>query len=284
MNEWLKKNLDILKDNLYKDYDCFIVVSGRERFGKSTLAEQIAYYLDPTYTINHCVFTPDQFHEAVENSKKYQAIVFDEAHGALNAKESMSSVNKKLTQTFTEMGFRNLIIILVLPSFFELGKYAAIHRSNALLNVHKRGEFLFFNYKKKKQLYLTGKRFYTIKTQANFIGNFTKHRCLDTEIYNEKKRNSTTVRANLLSKQEMRWIEQRNVMIEMLVNEYGLKQSELQGKIGLNHRTISEILRKNRQIEVSPNNILLSYHNDKGSLPITTEEEQCPIMTPVTSQ
>lgn len=267
MNEWLKANLDILKKALYDDYDCFLVVSGRERFGKSTLAGQIAYYLDPTYNIDRCVFTPDQFHGAVDNAKKYQAIVFDEAHGSLNSKESMSSVNRKLTQTFTEMGFKNLIVILVLPSFFELGKYPAIHRSNLLLHVYKRGSFLAFNYKKKKKIHLFGKRGYVISEKANFMGDFTKFFPLEKKEYDKKKLESTSTPKNVLTKKEIRWIEQRNLLIDCLANEYGVKNIDISRKIGVRDAVISKILKRNGQNLLPSDTILLGYDNNKVGYP-----------------
>jgi len=139
LDGYLKSNLDLLSQSLKKDYDFFIVIDGRERFGKSTLASQIAYYLDPTYNLDRCVFTADQFAEAVEKAEKFQAIVFDEAHGYLGSRSSMSSFNKKLVKIMTEMGSKNLIVILCLPNFFELDKYPAIWRSSCLLHVHQRG-------------------------------------------------------------------------------------------------------------------------------------------------
>jgi len=87
LDGYLKSNLDYLEKSLHNDYDLFIAIDGRERFGKSTLGGQIAYYLDPTYNLDRCVFTADQFVDAVANAKPYQAIVFDEAHGYLGSRQ-----------------------------------------------------------------------------------------------------------------------------------------------------------------------------------------------------
>lgn len=242
MNGFLKSVLDNLGSNLRKDYDCFIVVTGHERYGKSTLAFQIASYLDPTFNLDRVVFTADQFHEAIEKCDKYQAVVFDEAHGALNSKETMTSLNRKLTQTFTEMGFRNLIIILVLPSFFELGKYAAIHRSNLLLDVYQRGKFAAYDENKKKDIYLRGKRDYKYTKKPNFRGDFSKYNPLDKDEYDNKKLESTSIKVRLSAK-ELRWIEQRNILIAKLVG-MGIKQAEISELIYLNDTEVSRIVRK----------------------------------------
>jgi len=272
LDDTLRANLNVLAKNLRRDFDCFIVVTGRERYGKSTIADQVAFYLDPTYNIDRCVFTPEQFHHAVENARKYQAIVFDEAHGALNAKESMTSINKKLTQTFTEMGFRNLIIILVLPSFFELGKYAAIHRSNCLLHVYERGKFLFFSHKRKKRMYISGKKFYALKERANFKGKFTKFFGLDRNEYDNKKKQSTTV-VNMISDKEMRWIEERNLLIKELYNNKVMNQEEIGKRINKSGQQISRILKEMANFHPYTDTIILTNGSDQGNYPDTKEEK-----------
>jgi len=242
MNKTLKQALDNLGKNLRKDYDCFLVVTGHERYGKSTLAFQMASYLDPTFNLDRVVFTAEPFHEAINKADKYQAIVFDEAHGALNSKETMTSLNRKLTQTFTEMGFRNLIVILVLPSFFELGKYAAIHRSNALFDVYRRGSFAAYDEKRKKNIYLRGKRDYKFTQRPNFRGDFGPYLPLDKKAYDEKKKVSTTV-TNKLSKKEMRWIDQRDCAIACLV-ETGMQKKKISSNLGISEQLISKIYKK----------------------------------------
>lgn len=87
---YLRSNLEHIRNNSKKDYDCFLVLSGREGYGKSTLAAQIATYLDPTYNLSRCTFTAEQFENAVLNAGKYQAVVFDETMGYLGSRGAMS--------------------------------------------------------------------------------------------------------------------------------------------------------------------------------------------------
>jgi len=249
LDGYLKQNMDYLKKSLKNDYDFFVVIDGRERFGKSTLAAQLAHYLDPTYNLDRCVFTADQFSDAVEKAEKYQAIVFDEAHGYLGSRQSMSSFNKKLIKIMSEMGSKNLIVIIVLPNFFELDKYPAIHRSSCLINVHKRAGFMFFNYKKKKDLYLKGKRFYAYNVSANFHGAFVKHFPLDKEAYQAKKDFSTVEDAKI-NNREKKYLNQRNILINKFYNNYGLTQEAISnwlpnmGKVG-----IWEVIAKEKELE-----------------------------------
>jgi len=239
LDGYLKSNLDLLAQSLKKDYDFFVIIDGRERFGKSTLASQIAYYLDPTYNLDRCVFTADQFAEAVENAEKYQAIVFDEAHGYLGSRSSMSAFNRRLIKIMTEMGSKNLIVILCLPNFFELDKYPAIWRSSCLLHVHQRARFCFFNFKKKQDLYLKGKRFYAYNVSANFHGSFIKFFPLDREEYEAKKIKSVAEHTRANSK-ELRYSGMINKLIEYIRENNNISQEALGNLVGVTPQAISQ--------------------------------------------
>jgi len=191
LDGYLKSNLDFLKHAVVKkNYDGFIVIAGREGFGKSTLAAQIAVYLDPTYNLDRCCFTADQFIEAAEGAEKFQAIVFDETMGYLSSRGAMSSFNRDLIKIFSEMRSKNLFIILCIPNFFELDRYPAMHRSTGLLYIFKRGRFGSYDYNTKKKLYLIGKKYYSYSVPPNFRGNFVKYFPLNQEAYDQKKNNA----------------------------------------------------------------------------------------------
>jgi len=188
LDGYLRSNLDFVKRAVIKqNYDGFIVITGREGFGKSTLAGQAAVYLDPTYDISRCCFTSDQFIKAAECASKFQAIVFDETMGYLSSRGAMSSFNKDLIKIFSEMRSKNLFIILCIPNFFELDRYPAMHRSTGLLYIYKRSFFGSYDYNTKKKLYLIGKKYYSYSVPPNFRGRFIKYFPLDQEEYDKKK-------------------------------------------------------------------------------------------------
>lgn len=188
LDGYLQSNLDYVKKNVTKnDFDAFIVVTGREGFGKSTLAAQIAKYLDPTYNLERCTFTADQFQNACVTAKKYEAVVFDETMGYLSSRGAMSKFNKRLIKIMSEMRSKNLFVILCIPNFFELDRYPALHRSTALIHIHKRGRFGSYDYKRKKMLYLKGKKTYSYSVSPNFVGRFSKAFPIDPEAYEKKK-------------------------------------------------------------------------------------------------
>lgn len=145
------------------DQDRVYVVSGREGLGKSTLALQLAYFLDPTFSINDIVFSAKTFARRIREAPKFKSIVFDEAFNGLSSKGSISKENKELVRLLQECRQRNLFIFIVLPSFFLLEKYVGIFRSTALFNVlasrknFKLRYYRVYNYTNKKKLFLLGK-------------------------------------------------------------------------------------------------------------------------------
>lgn len=187
MDGYLRSNLDAVIRNVKNDYDAFIVVAGREGFGKSTIAAQCALYCDETYNLDRCCFTAKQFIEAVNNAKRYQAIVFDETMGYLSSRGSMSKFNRALIKVMSEMRSKNLFIFLCIPNFFELDRYPAMHRSTGLIYTYRRGRFGSYDYNTKKNLYLFGKKYYSYKIPPNFWGSFTKYFPLDKIAYEKKK-------------------------------------------------------------------------------------------------
>lgn len=176
-----------------KDFDGVLVVDGGEGFGKSVLAQQIAKYFDHDLNMDRIVFDAEEFVKAVQNAKPYQCIVFDEAYGGLAGRETMTKVNRIIVKMLAEVRQKNLFLIFVCPSFFDLDRYVALWRSRCLVNVYlgkglQRGFLSFYNVTKKKQLYLVGKKTYSYKlVKPNFRGRFAKGYVVDEEEYRAKK-------------------------------------------------------------------------------------------------
>jgi len=244
MDRYLKTNLDYMKrEVLKKDYDAFIIADGMERTGKSTLLMQIAKYVDPDFNLDRVCFTISQFIKAVENAKKGQAILFDETMGYLGSRGAMSKLNRSLIKIFSEMGYKNLFILLAIPSFFELDRYAAIHRSVCLFHVYKRGGFLAFNYSKKKLLYIYGKKFYSYaKPTADFIGSYTKYFPVDKEAYQKKKQEGISQFYEERERIQYSRI-QRNKLIDYLNKVLAYDPKKISDICGLSVCQINDILK-----------------------------------------
>lgn len=214
LDGYLQKNLDLAKSVIDEDWDMVFVVDGNEGGGKSSLAIQCAYYLDPTLSLDRVTFTPEEFTSAIRKANKKQAVIFDEAFCGLSSRATMSSVNRTIVRLLTEIRQKNLFVFIVLPTFFDLDKYVALWRSRALLHVYvknfKRGQFEFYSSEKKKNMYVHGKKLYKYGYPCpDFRGAFTKAMPLDDAAYREKKLKSMEASAEGTSEIREREIRDR---------------------------------------------------------------------------
>ena len=217
----LKVKWDKLKDGrLAKtDEDRVYLVDGRERTGKSVFTFQQAKYIDPSFNLSRVCFTPDEFLHAIRTAKKGQVVVFDEAFRGLSSKASQSKVNKKIVQALMEMGQRNLVVFIVLPTFFLLEMYAAVLRSNALFHVYKdkRGDrrFRIYNFNQKSILYQVGKKkgFSYKIPRVKLRGRFFNKYAIEEAGYRAKKDKSFTQTEQSKEEEEGRISLERKVAI-----------------------------------------------------------------------
>jgi len=238
----LRNELDCVRYRvLEKDFDFVTIVDGREGSGKSVLAQQIGAYLDPKFSIENIVFTSEDFIKKIKDPKvhKGSCIILDEAFNAINSRASMSEVNRSMGAVATEMRQKNLFIIIVLPSFFDLDKQFAIHRSSSLIHTYlkdsvERGQFLLFPRSKKLHLYLNGKKTYNYsKPKSPFPPcKFTNSYTVGEEEYRLKKGDAFKKRT--VSNQARNWLNQRNSYIKYIYKVLNLTQEEI-AKIPTNY-------------------------------------------------
>ena len=167
------------------DEDRVYTVDGREGSGKSLFTFQQAYYIDPTIIegdLPRVVFSPEDFlkqvRETKSDDKQTKVIIFDEAFRGLSSRAALSKVNKQIVQALMEMRQNNLVVFIVLPSFFLLDMYPALLRSNALFHIIKRKNsrqrsFKVYNYQQKAKLYKDGvKKGWNYKVQSALMSRF----------------------------------------------------------------------------------------------------------------
>lgn len=229
MNHYLKDNLDIAKKLNNQDWDNIWLVDGPEGSGKSVLALQMGYYLDPTLDINRICFTPQEFKKAIIDAKKGQTIIFDEAFTGLSSSAAMSFINRMIVNLLAEIRQKRLFIFIVAPTFFDIQRYVAIWRSRALIHVYapamKRGFFMFFNEGKKSRLYILGKKLYDYsRPKSNFVACFPHFYPINEEEYRAKKLES--LKGKDANTPKMKWFEQRNSLIRVLF-EMGWKVPQI---------------------------------------------------------
>ena len=242
LDGYLESNLKAMKKNVIKqDYDGFVLICGREGFGKTTLSFQCALYCDPTFNLDRVCFTAEQFLEAVENAEKYQAIVFDETMGYLSSRGAMSKFNRALIKVMSEMRSKNLFVFLNIPNLFMMDWYVAQHRTTGLLYTYKRSFFASYDYPTKKKLYREGKKYHTYHIPPNFRGRFTKYFAVDKEAY-EKKKQAAIDQWTQEKRLESEWKSQRDILIRRCVEDNLIKRQEIADLLGISVMQVGRIL------------------------------------------
>lgn len=249
MDGYLKENLDTAKKIVKKDWDMIFLYDGFEGSGKSVKAMQDAFYFDPTLSFERMCFNPRQFTKAVTNAKPIQAVVYDEAYTGLSSRAAMSLINRTLVKMLAEIRQKNLFVAIVMPTFFDLDKYAAIWRSRALIHVYtlgsfQRGFFNFYNMQKKKELYVLGKKFYSYSRPApNFKGRFTNYYPLNEEEYREIKKKSLIKQQATEDEIIVKQMAQHQ-MFENVFNVEGITHKKKAELIGISEATYWNWVRK----------------------------------------
>lgn len=233
MSPILKKELRKIRELvLFKDRDWVGVVDGDEGSGKSVLAMQICQELDPSFDVDRIVYNAEDFINKIKNAKKGQAILLDEGYASANARASLSEVNRALVALATEMRQKNLFVVICIPSFFDLDKYFAIHRSRALFHVYfnhagDRGQFIVYPKAAKKLLYLYGKKNYSY---AEPHSPWPAMRFLNYYVVDEveyRRRKALAFQKRTASHRAKMWMEQRDAYIKELVVRFNVSQEEV---------------------------------------------------------
>jgi hypothetical protein len=249
---YLKANLDkhIVGHLTKTDDDCVFIIDGPERSGKSTLGQQVAKYVDNDFNLSRVCMTPEEFRIAIETAERGQAIVYDEAYGGLASRRALSEVNHIITQMMMEMGAKNLVVIIILPTYYMLDKYVALFRARGLFHVYRKGTqkgyFMYFNQDRKRSLYLKNQKFMSYRgVRSNFRGRFTGKYMVDTVEYNKKKRKALEMK--WMDKKESVLKDQRDKFIYMIWREWAKSRRDISALchvygIELTDRAISGII------------------------------------------
>jgi len=249
----LRKYLDEkVRDDLgKKDKDYVILIDGYEGSGKSTFAQQIGYYVDPTLSLDRICMTADEFKDAVANSQKNQCVIYDEAVTGMTAGDSISRVGKLLKSMMMQMRQKNLLVIIIMPVIFEFSKYAVLSRAKSFFHVFeskgRRGYFVGFNKRDMKKTYLQGKKTHSYTVMSKFKGRFYGKYTVNEEAYRKKKSDALS----LIDDEDKKDVKNlhRDKLIFMIYKHFKLTQEEMetlfnQYGVDLKRRSIGSILEK----------------------------------------
>ena len=182
LNQFYKEFIldKIIPRYIKRNWDFVAIVEGEVGAGKTTLAIQSGYYLDPTLNIDRICFTLKQFEEAVDNGKRGQVVIYDEAVTSMLSAEAFKWETVQLIKKITQCRKKGLIIFLLIPSIFMLQKYFAIFRSQFDIRVlakhGDRGTFIVYNKAAKQELVIQSRGTFRYLVKASLPPmNFTKY-------------------------------------------------------------------------------------------------------------
>lgn len=250
MDETLKKNLDEIKKAVTNDWDFVLVIDGIERAGKSVFAQQLAYYLDPTLNIDRIVFSPEEFRKVCLKANKYEVIIYDEAITGGNIRQAMDKINIAINSMLGQIGQKNLFIIVVLPTFYDLDRYIALFRSRVLFHIYAksftdRGYLNVYKNNKNKIWSYFRKTFYYPENMKDFRCQFTDTYAVSEVEYREKKALSLTKideKGEEENPQRVKFTNQRNDLIYKMYKDKLYKVPEIAKYLKIDKRTIYSIL------------------------------------------
>jgi len=276
MDGYLAENLYEVPAFLSKDFDLVGIISGRGkvRTGKSTIASQVGAYCawliaggkmnlerneegkfileskikvtkSPNkplnFSLKNYAFAPNDLMRLGRTLPKNSVIIYDEGRTGLDAKTTMTSLNRLLEDFFQECGQYNHVILIVLPDFFKLHADYAVCRSYFLIDVFldqnfNRGFFNFFNEIQKDRLYNFGKKrvgIFSKYTAASpsFNGRFSSWIPFDKEKYANLKK--LALKEKEIGQVRTKMKEQRDALMYLYKKETNCSLKELSEKLSV---------------------------------------------------
>lgn len=185
---------------LHKNLDHFIVVCGKEGYGKSTIAFQIASWVNPNFNLNNITYSANGYINILKRKAQGndietpESLVMDE-NTELLSRESLSMSNRVLTKTFFVQRRLHFLVIMCIPNFFMLDSVVREHRVSTVIYIKQRGDYRAIVGKGIKLVNEYGKKEKNIERvslppgtywDGHFNDNFPK--TIDPEEYDKNKK------------------------------------------------------------------------------------------------
>lgn len=223
----LQRFLDLkVKERIqHKDKDYVMIIDGYEGSGKSTLAQQMGKFVDPTLNLNRICMTTSEFKQAIIDANQNECVIYDEAVTGMTSGDSISRVGKLLKSMMMQMRQKNLFVIVIIPTVFELNKYTVLSRARCMFHTYekkeKMGYWVGYNKKDLRMLYMRGKKTYSYKVRSSFIGRFYGKYTVNEDEYRKKKQEALWLIENEEKNTEKsnKYMLQRDLIIKKLYLE-----------------------------------------------------------------
>jgi hypothetical protein len=245
----LKDVLDDAKERNRNNFHFLGLISGTSGSGKSTLGfSSIAMYLDPKFTQENIVFCAKDLIKRATQVDDFSCLILDESQLDLSNRVTGSTEFLRLLNFLSQVRQRNLYILLIAPSFFDLSKTICLDMSSLLFYTYvgkgfKRGNYLLFDKGDKLQLWLHG------KTSMNYGAVGATHKgtySLNKDFIDEKEylRRKREFLDNLETKIDEKKVDkyQRDKFIVKL-RERGMTFTEISDIVGISDSVCGRIYR-----------------------------------------
>lgn len=225
-DETLYDNIKICAEKIVDDMQFLGLICSSTyevRTGKSTFLQQIGeaytdlvnkmHGLNLTFGMKNIVFNSADLMERAKELPRYSFLALDENDEI--DEHYFSKLAKDLRRFFRKSGMLNLFIIIIVPNFFQLKSNYAISRSNFLIDVKffgkfERGYFSFYNFNKKRELYIKGKKEQNyLVVHPDFSGRFVQGYVVDKEEYLKAKKK------DFEEEPEEKKIDEKQIKIEL---------------------------------------------------------------------
>ena len=222
MEKRLYDNLVLLPKRIEKDKDVVGVIVGPPGTGKSTIAQQILYFLDNTITCKNIKYSSEDFMSTQidwfhKNKSKGRGLIHDEGKESLSAQSVTSKKTRNFMKFLYENRQTNMYNIILTGDFFDLPRSIAMQRVLFMIWVKEEREFdngffRFYNRPDLRRLYLVGKKFRDMNSSGyTFRGSFPKKYCVDEEEYRKLKKAHLT---------KDRYIDQKSSKLKMTDRDF----------------------------------------------------------------
>lgn len=255
----LRKCLDHYKKQQNQDNDKLLVIEGSEGSGKSSQMGNILEYMskgefDPAKDLIGANYLDGL--EKIQNAKQGGYLGFDEGNAFFMASETVKKEHRSFHKIFSIFRQKNLFVVICLPSFFRLGTYFALDRSDGLIRTYlkdgKRGFFAFYGKSLKDKLYRIGKKTYDVNcVSPNFRGRFTK--CVKMENKEYKSFKSETLSTEIEKaksgcvKPKTEWQIKKQRDRELIEKNMDYSAKSLGDILGVTERRVQQIQKEIRE-------------------------------------
>lgn len=240
-----------------KNFDCVFLIDGMEGTGKSILGIFLGYVLSKgKLQVNNIAEDCDDAIRKLEGLPNKSVIIIDEGGLMFSSTEVMKKEQRKLVKILNVIRQKQMILIIVSPSFFNLNKYVSVERSRFLLHVYtdeqlNRGRFAYFGFKTKRKLFTIGKKCFNsyAKPKSDFIGVFRDFNPTWYDEYLKTKQKSLLSALHEDVKLDRVLLEkEKTKKIIYCIEQYPFKEKIIQEEkakmIGITFRTYQEYIRE----------------------------------------